>query len=108
MFRSLRGESSDAMQPLKKSYDLECDLWSMGVILYILLSGYPPFYGDTDGEIYTAIHKGVPSNFGSKVESWLANSVGEDRLPCVNPSDEFEWAEFDFVGLLSVSVSILP
>lgn len=34
----------------ESSYDKRCDLWSMGVIAYILLSGYPPFSGNCEEE----------------------------------------------------------
>jgi calcium-dependent protein kinase len=42
---------------LTGNYGIECDIWSAGCILYILLCGYPPFYGDNEAEIYTKILK---------------------------------------------------
>lgn len=40
------------------SYDQRCDLWSAGVILYILVTAIPPFDGNSDKEIISAVKKG--------------------------------------------------
>ena len=43
---------------IEGEYDELCDVWSAGVILYIMLAGYPPFYSDIDSEIMEKIKKG--------------------------------------------------
>lgn len=47
-----------APEVIKRSYNKSCDIWSVGVVAYILLSGCPPFDGANDTEIYNSILSG--------------------------------------------------
>lgn len=40
-----------APEVLKKNYTSQCDLWSMGVIVFVLLSGRMPFHGDSEEQM---------------------------------------------------------
>lgn len=44
-----------APEVLRGNYHHECDIWSMGVILYVLIGGFPPFQGDNATEVFQSI-----------------------------------------------------
>lgn len=75
-------------QVLAGEYDHLCDLWSIGVIMYVLLCGYPPFSGEPD-EVLSKVAVGKYS-FGSE---WTG--VSEDakelvqKLLQLNPRDRY-------------------
>ncbi|XVF75804.1 hypothetical protein PTKIN_Ptkin13bG0216400 [Pterospermum kingtungense] len=48
-----------APEVLKRNYGPEIDVWSAGVILYILLSGVPPFWAETEQGVAQAIIRSV-------------------------------------------------
>ena len=58
---------------LQGNYDNKCDIWSCGVILYIMLCGYPPFDGETEYEIMKAISR---KKFSFPEEEW--KSISDD------------------------------
>lgn len=44
-----------APEVLEGKYDQKCDVWSLGVIMYVLLCGYLPFQGDTQDKVFKKI-----------------------------------------------------
>jgi len=42
----------------QKGYGKDVDVWSLGVILFILLCGYPPFYDESDSALFELIMRG--------------------------------------------------
>ena len=48
-----------APEVISGSYDIKCDYWSLGVMMYMLLCGKPPFYGNNNKKIFSAIKKGI-------------------------------------------------
>lgn len=63
-----------APEVLNNKYNEKCDLWSCGVIMYILLCGCPPFYGKNDEEIFTSVRSGCFS-FSHKVWNEISDSA---------------------------------
>ncbi|PWA98446.1 EF-hand domain pair [Artemisia annua] len=56
-----------APEVLKRSYGPEVDVWSAGIILYILLCGVPPFWAETEQEVAQAI---LHSRIDFKRDPW--------------------------------------
>jgi len=79
-----------APQVLAGKYDQASDLWSLGVVMYVLLCGYPPFYGDTDADVLAKVRLG---NFSFNAADW--RSISEDakglirHLLKMNPRDRY-------------------
>jgi len=69
-------------------YGFAVDLWSMGVILYILLCGFPPFYHQSTAQLYKQIKKGAydfPAPYWDEISDEAKDLV--KKLLTVNPQN---------------------
>lgn len=76
-----------APEVLNGDYDHRCDIWSIGVILYIMLSGTPPFTGSSNKEIYSKILE-EPLKFEGKTWASVSNPAKNliKKILTKNPS----------------------
>ncbi|KAM3225872.1 hypothetical protein ACQJBY_058528 [Aegilops geniculata] len=73
-----------APEVLRKRYGPEADVWTAGVILYILLSGVPPFWAETQQGIFDAVLKGV-IDFDSDPWPVISDSAKDLIMKMLNP-----------------------
>ena len=73
-----------APEVIKKQYSHSCDIWSAGVILYIMLSGYPPFYGENDMEVFEKILR-YEYDFEDQVWQGISNDAKELICKMLSP-----------------------
>ena len=64
---------------MKGDYNLDCDMWAAGCVLYCMLAGYPPFYGANEIELKSNILKGFIEFDG---DEW--KNVSRDAVNLIN------------------------
>ncbi|CAB3381006.1 cAMP-dependent protein kinase catalytic subunit 1 isoform X2 [Cloeon dipterum] len=66
---------------LSKGYNKAVDWWALGVLVYEMAAGYPPFFADQPIQIYEKIVSGkvrYPSHFSSELKDLLRNLLQVD------------------------------
>ena len=89
-----------APEVLNKNYNEKCDIWSAGVITYILLSGMPPFNGASDQEIMKKVREGRFSfddaawaNISQKAKDFISKmfTYKPDERPSAEQALQHPW-----------------
>jgi len=76
-------------------YGFEVDMWSCGVILYVLMCGFPPFYAEADADLYALIQSGTysfPSPYWDNISDIAKDLI--QRLIVVEPSKRLTPVQF--------------
>jgi len=57
-------------------YDTSCDIWSLGVMAFSILSGHPPFYGKDEQDLISKI---LSNNYDYNDDDWKGISVDSKK-----------------------------
>lgn len=66
---------------LSRGYNKAVDWWALGVLIYEMAAGYPPFYAENPIQIYEKIvsgHLRFPAHFSSEIKDLLKNLLQVD------------------------------
>ena len=80
---------------LRGNYDRSCDVWAVGVLAYILLSGYPPFNGACDDEVRAStlrgrllFERGVWERLSATARDFVSKILGDDPWQQISSVEE--------------------
>lgn len=105
-----------APEVLEGFYDCKCDVWSIGVIVYMLLSGSPPFNGDQDAEIIRKIKRGriqYPEERWGKISDDAKEFIKKllkrdpDERPSAAEASKLPWLQKDHPEMETISLDVL-
>merc|ERR1719436_69727 len=74
----------------KESYDERADMWSVGVIMYLLLSGHLPFTGKNAHELFSQVLRG-PLEFPEEDFGNVSHDAILLLRKCLDKSPETRW-----------------
>ena len=103
-----------APEVLHRSYSMEADIWSIGVITYILLCGSRPFWARTESGIFRAVLRADP-NFNDppwpgvspEARDFVKRLLNKDyrkRMTAAQALSMILSPKFSFIGSTSKSV----
>lgn len=97
----------------EKSYGKSADIWSLGCVMYILITGQYPFWGDAEQDLKWISKKGnywVPDHLSADSRDLL------QKMLCVDATERAtaeqvcmcQWLLLHMPGLLSIFLSMTP